>query len=139
MIGQAGKQRLQRIEHDALCLDGIDGVAEPDEEAFEVVFTGLLDLASLDMNMIEINEFFRYQVVKVKAERADILLQFFLVFLEHHENAGLAKFQSSANDKFGAEHRLSRTGAAADKRRPSDRKAAEGYLVQPFYAGQCFL
>ena len=139
MIGQAGKQRLKRVEHDALCLDGIDGVAEPDEEAFEVVLTCLFDLASLDMNMIEINEFFRYQVVKVKAERADILLQLFLVFLEHHEYAGFAKFESAANDKFGTEHRLSCPGAAANQRRPPDRKPAKCDLVKPFYARQCFL
>ena len=43
-----GEQRLDGVEHHPLGADRVDGVAEPDEQPFEVVLAGLLDLAALD-------------------------------------------------------------------------------------------
>ena len=53
LIGQPGEKRFDRVEHDALRLDGIDRVAKPDEEAFEIVFARLLEFAALDVDVIE--------------------------------------------------------------------------------------
>ena len=52
LVGQAGEERLEGVEHDALGADGVDGVAEADEQAFQVVFAGLLDLAALDADVV---------------------------------------------------------------------------------------
>src|SRR5581483_12177720 len=42
-VREAGEERFDRIEGDPLGSDRVDGVAEPDEEPFEVVLAGLLD------------------------------------------------------------------------------------------------
>ena len=47
------KQRLHRVEHDALGADLVDGIAETDEQAFEVVVAGLLDFAAFDADVID--------------------------------------------------------------------------------------
>ena len=47
-VGQPGEQRLDGVEHDPPGADGVDGVAQSDEETLEVVLAGLLDLAPLD-------------------------------------------------------------------------------------------
>ena len=52
-VGQAAEERLERVEHDALGADGVDGVAEADEQPFEVVLAGLLDLAPLDVDVVD--------------------------------------------------------------------------------------
>ena len=52
-LDQAGEQRLDGVQDDALRADRVDGVAQADEQALEVVFAGLLDLAALDADVIE--------------------------------------------------------------------------------------
>ena len=46
LVGEAAEERLDGVEHDALGADRVDGVAQADEQAFEVVLAGLLDLAA---------------------------------------------------------------------------------------------
>ena len=48
LVGQPAEQRLDRVEHDALGADRVDRVAQADEQPFEIVLAGLLDLAALD-------------------------------------------------------------------------------------------
>ena len=50
---QPAEQRLDRVEHDPLGADRIDRVAEPDEQPFEIVFAGLLDLAAVDLDVVD--------------------------------------------------------------------------------------
>ena len=52
-LRQPAEQRLDRVEHDALGADRVDRVAEADEQAFEVVVAGLLDLAALDAHVVD--------------------------------------------------------------------------------------
>ena len=51
-VGQAAEQDLDGVQHDALGADRVDGVAEADEQPFEVVLAGLLDLAPLDVDVV---------------------------------------------------------------------------------------
>ena len=44
-IRQRGEQGCDRIQYDPLRLDAIDGVTKTDEESFQIVLAGLLDLA----------------------------------------------------------------------------------------------
>ena len=63
VIGQPGEQRLEGVEDDALGADGIDGVPEPDEQPFEIVFAGLLDLAALDVDVVQHDLLLRCEVL----------------------------------------------------------------------------
>ena len=53
VVGQAGKQRFDRVEHDPLGADRVDGVAEANEQPLEVILAGFLDLAALDADVID--------------------------------------------------------------------------------------
>ena len=53
VVRQAGKERLDRVEHDALGADRSDRVVEPDEEPFEVVLARFLDLAAFDVDVVD--------------------------------------------------------------------------------------
>src|SRR5437868_11482219 len=50
MIGQSREEALDRVQHNALRLDAVNGVAKPEEETLEIVFAGLLELVALDLN-----------------------------------------------------------------------------------------
>ena len=121
MIGQPGEKRLDGVEHHAFRADGIDGVPEPDEKPFQIILARLLDLAALDVDVIEHDLLLRYELVEVEAERADIGRQLRRVFLEHHEHAGLAKLRRAAHEEFHGEHRLAAARTAADECRADPR------------------
>ena len=93
-VGQAAEERLDGVEHDALGADRVDGVAQADEQAFEVVLAGLLDLAALDVDVIDQQLLLLGQVLQVEAEGADVLGQLLGGLLEGHEDAGLAELRS---------------------------------------------
>ena len=50
----------------------VDGVAQADEQAFQVVLAGFLDLAALDADEIEHDLFLLLQLVQVKAQRPHV-------------------------------------------------------------------
>ena len=52
------KSDLDGVQHDPLGPDRVDGVAEADEEALQVVLAGLLDLAPLDAHVVDASSFF---------------------------------------------------------------------------------
>ena len=53
LVGQAGKQRLDRVEHHALGADRINGVVQPDEQRLQVILAGLLDFAALHAHELD--------------------------------------------------------------------------------------
>ena len=72
-VAQTGKQRLDRVEHDAARADRAQRVVQADEEAFEVVFARLLDLRALDADVFERQALALDEIGKVVAERAAFL------------------------------------------------------------------
>jgi hypothetical protein len=107
VIGQAGKQGFDGVEDHAFRADGLDGMAEPDEQPFEVVLARLLDLAALDLDVIEGELLLRDEFFEIEAERADIGCQFGRALLEHHEHAGVAMLCRPAHEELRGEHGLS--------------------------------
>ena len=73
LIAEAAEQRLDRVEHDALGADRIDGVTQADEQAFEVVLARLLDLAAFDVDVVHFELAVVDEVTEVVAERGDVL------------------------------------------------------------------
>ena len=138
VIWQPGEERLDRVEHHALGADGIDGVPEPDEEAFKIVLARLLDLAALDVDVVEQDLFLRGKLLQIEAERADVGRQLRRVLLEHHEHARLAELRRPAHEELHGEHGLAAARAAADERGPPGRQAAAGDFIEAVDAGGGF-
>ena len=125
-VRQAAEQRLDGVQHDPLGPDGVDGVAEADEQPFEVVVAGFLDLAALDAHEIHDDLLLLDQLVEVEAERADVLRQLLGGFLEGHEHARLVVLRGPAHQELHRQQRLAAArrcrrrawaGRAADRRR----------------------
>ena len=57
------RTRLDRVEDHSFGADGVDGVAEPDEQPLEVVLAGFLDFAALDMHIFEMQLFLASRVL----------------------------------------------------------------------------
>ena len=53
LVRKGGEEDLKGIEDDPFCLDGVDGVAEADEEAFQVVLPGFFDLRAFYVDVID--------------------------------------------------------------------------------------
>lgn len=109
---------------------GPDGVHEPREEALEVVLGRLLDLASFDIDVIDGKYFLPREGFYVEPEGGDVFRKLLRRFLEGHENAGLAVFDGSANEKFHAQEGLAGAGASDEQGRASPRQAPARDLVQ---------
>ena len=130
LVGQAGEQRFQRVQHHAFGADGINRVTEPDEQPFQVILAGLLDFTALDVNVIEQNFFAPDQARQIKSEQRDVALQLGFRLLEGHENARLAELHRSAHEEFRGQQRLAATRAAAHQRGPPARQPAAGDFVE---------
>ena len=118
VVGQAAEQRLQRVEHDALGADGVNRMAQPDEQSFEVVLAGLLDLAALDVNVVDRQLLLRDQVIEIEAERTRRFCQFLGGLLEGHEHARLIVLHGAAHEEFDCQQRLAAARAAAHQGGP---------------------
>ena len=110
-------------------------VVEANEEPFEVVFAGLLDLRALDSNVFERQALALDQIGHVVAERRDILEDVFLGLFERHEHAALA-VRRAVDEELQGEQRLAAAGPAAHQRRPALRQPAAGDLVEAVDTGR---
>ena len=57
---------------------------------FEIVFAGLLDLAAIDVDVVDDELLLRDERVEVVAQRTHVLCEFVRVFLEREQHAGFA-------------------------------------------------
>ena len=138
VIWQPGEECLDRVEHYALRTDGIDCVPKPDEEPLKIVLARFLDLAALDMDVIEQDHFLSCKLLQIEAERANVRREFRRVFLEHHEHARLAKLRCPAHEELHGEHRLATPRGSADERGAPRGKPAAGYFIEALDAGARF-
>src|SRR4030095_14936971 len=115
--GQAGENGFDGVEDNSFRADRIDGVTQANEQALEVVFSGLFDFAALDMNVVD-NQFLAVgKFLEVVSQRGDILTQIFFSLLEGHKNARLVKLRNAVNKKLNGQESLTAAGAAAHQRR----------------------
>jgi hypothetical protein len=138
LILQSRKQILDRVEHHAGRPDGVDRRAQPYEQPFQIVIAGFINFAALDAYEIDDQLLFSLQYFQIKSERANILRKLGGRFLKRHEDARLAIFHGSANQKFGGQQGLTRSGTAANKCRTPPRKPAASNLIQTLNAGGRF-
>ena len=129
-VGQAGKQRFERVQHHALGADGINRVIEADEQSFQVILAGLMNFTAFDVDVFEENFFAPHQARQIKSERRDVGLQLGARLLEGHEHARLAELRCAAREEFRGEQRLAATRAATHQRGPPARQSASGDFVK---------
>src|SRR5262249_53684327 len=127
--------RLERIDDDALRLDGIDGEPEAEEQCLQIVFARFLDFVALDLDVIGRELAAADQSVEIETERAHVAGELLRRFLEGEEHPGLAELGCAAHQKLDAEEGLPATGRAADERKPAPRQAAVGDFVEAFDSG----
>jgi len=90
----------------------------------------LKSLALVNVYVVEREALVGYQCFNVEAERADVLREFLLGFLERDACARLAELGRAADQELHREERLAATCAPAHQRGPSTRQATERDLVE---------
>ena len=105
-----------------------------DEEAVEVVFPGLLDLASLNVDMVDQKPFGGSEAIEVKPQGGHILGQFLGGLLKGHEDPRLIILGSAPDEKLHGKKSLAAAGSTADQRRPALGQPAICDFVQTLYS-----
>ena len=131
LVRQAGEERLDGVQHHALRASRVNGVSQADEQAFQIVLAGLLELASFDPHVIQGELLLSDQLGEVEAEGQDVLREFRRGFLEGHEDARLVVLGGPAYQKLHCEEGLSAAGTAADQRGTPFGQSALSDLVKP--------
>ena len=130
VVRQAGKQRFDGIEDDPLGSQRPNRVIEPDEQPFQIVLAGFLDLAAFDAHVVD-RELPRVdQPGEVEPQGSDIAGNLLLVLLERHQHARFVEKKRAIHQKGESQQGLARPGPAADQCRPASGQAAAGDLVQ---------
>lgn len=103
---------------------------EADEQAFEVVVAGLLDLAAIELDVVDDQPVGGYQAFEVVAERGDVGGQVGRMFLERHEDTGLTVGLCAADQEGHGEQGLAAARRPAQQGGTAGGNAAAGDLVE---------
>ena len=135
-VGQSGEQRLDGVEHDPFSADRVDSVSKSNEQPLEVVLTALLDLAPLDMDVVDRDLAIGDEAVELVAERCHVGDEVGGALLEAHEYAGLVVERGPVDEEREGEQRLAAAGSTTDQRWAPGRKAAVCDFVEAVDAGR---
>ncbi len=124
------EERFGCVEQHPPGADLFHRVVETNEEAFEVVFAGFLDLGAIDDDVVDDHLAGVDERIQIESERRDILGEFLGVFLKAHQNAGLVVTHGAVDQKADPEERLPGAWTATHERRPPRRQSTEGDFVQ---------
>lgn len=130
LVGKAGEKGFKGVNGHPFCTDLIDHRAEPDEQAFEVVLAGLLDLGAFNDNVIEDQSLPADKVVKIEPHRPEIFLKIVNILLERDKNAGFFVIGNPPDDELHCKERFPASRATADKRGAAFREPATGNIVK---------
>src|SRR4051812_37842173 len=103
---------------------------QPDEERFEIVFTGLVDHTPVEEDVIDHQLLSSDEVGKIEAERGHIAREFFRSLFERETYAGLIKLRRATDKELQSEHCLTATCSSANERGPTLRETTDRDLVQ---------
>jgi hypothetical protein len=135
LVGEAGEERLNGVQHDPLRADAVDRCAQPDEEAFEIILSGLVDLAPLHAHMVDRQLPGPEQPGDVEAQRGDVGAQLLGGLLEAHEHTGLVELGDAPDEELHGEEGFAGSRRAADQRRPPPGQPTLRDLIEPLDAG----
>ena len=138
-LGREEEEDLQGIEDHAFCFHGIDGMTQADEEAFQVVFPGFLDLGAFYVDVIEGELLFFREPVKVKTQRGDVRCKLLCCLLEGHEDARFIVYGRTFDEKLEGDQGLPGACAPRDKSRSAFGDPSHGNLIETLDACRTFL
>jgi hypothetical protein len=118
-------------KHDPLGADLLDVVLDAREEAAQVVLSGLLDLAPVDVDVVEGDHVPGDQPLQVEPERLGIRRELAFRFLERQEHPRLAELRRAPEKELHPEHGLSAARRSAHQRRAAFREPASRDFIQP--------
>ena len=72
LVGKGSEEGLHSVQDHPFGANRINGVAQTDEEPLQVVFAGVLDLAPLDVDIVDGELLFGLELRKVEAEGGDV-------------------------------------------------------------------
>ena len=110
---------------------------EPDEQTFEIVFSGFFDFCAFDTDVLDRQLLAPDQLFQVVAERRHVLEEILFGFLEGDEHAWLAA-AGAVSQKCEAEQGFAASGTPAHQRRPPFGQTTAGYFVESGDAGGDF-
>lgn len=135
---ETAEQRLDGVEHNALGANGVDGVTQTDEQAFEIVLAGFFYFAAVYVHVVDDHQLLVDERLKVEIQRADVFHQVLRAFFKAHEHTGLAVLQRAVYQKAHGEQRLAATGNAAHQTRPALRQTTQSDFIETGNAGSGF-
>ena len=136
---EAAKQGFDGVEHHAFGADLLDGVLEPHEQALEIVFAGFLDLAAVDMDVVDQQLLLLDQLVEVVAQRAHVLRELVGVFFEGQQHAGFAVSLRAVHEEADTQQGFAGSRAARHQRGPACGQSAIGDVIESRYPGRRLL
>ena len=77
---------------------------------FKIVLAGLVHLLPLDVHVVGGEQFPRFQVGQIKAQRRDVDAEIGDALVEGHEHAGFAVIDGAPDEKSGRQQRLAASG-----------------------------
>ncbi len=134
-IRQAAEQRVDGIEHHALRTDAIDGLPQPDEQAFEVEATAFKHLLRVQHDTIHNHLSAGDHRLHIEPQGVHVLRDIERAFLEGHQHPGLVELGNTTVQKFHGQYRFAGTRAAAHECRATRGQTAPGDRVEPLDAG----
>src|SRR5436190_7111986 len=136
-VCQAGEQRLDGVQDDALCADGVDRVSQANEQAVEVVRARLLYLARLHAHVFDPQLLALGELARIETERREVEREIVDALLERHEDAGFLVALRAVDEELHRENRLPAPRTATDQGWPALRQAATRDLVESLNPGRC--
>lgn len=135
---ETGEDRLHGVRYDPLGVERVNGGPEADEQPFQVVLAGLLDLVALDAYVTDLEFLLLGKGVQVEPEGTDVLNQFLGGFLEGQEDARLGILSRPPDKELHRQEGFAAAGTAADERGPASGQSAAGHFVQTLDARRTF-
>ena len=116
----------------------VDGIAQADEKALEIVFAGFGDLGALDLDVIDGELLLGDQLLDVVVKRTDVLDEVLRALFERQEHARLVVLDRAVVKEGHGEQGLAAPRRAAQQGRPALRQAALSNIIEAANAGRRF-
>src|SRR5512146_2489906 len=138
-VRQAAEEGLDGIQHYAYGAPAADRKIEAHEQALEIVLAGLLDLAAIDVDVIDGELPLRDQCRQIEPERGHVAGEVAGALLEADEHAGLVAVPRAVHEEAQPHQRLAGARPSAHERRTPSGQPAPGDLVQAADTARGFL
>ena len=129
-VGKASEKRFERIQHDTLGADRVDGESQADEKSTQVEVARFLDFASHNRHVVDQDFLACRERLEIETHRRHILGEIIGAFLERHEHARFTVLLRPAHQKLHGEHGFPATGTPAHQRCAPLGESAAGDLVE---------